>query len=165
MLRAIATSRDDVLNLVSADIDQVATDLRSETHNLVQGLREENDDKHSLAHKEIDVAKAASANAVAMVEDLRCEIKEDQVSIAARIKCDEVDPLRVEMHAALASRDAVIVALHAATGAPRPFATVDQASQSAALAANSSVVFSAQPPDVLPFLRSSSGIHSLYLFS
>ena len=55
-----------------------------------------------MAHRESEAASTAAASAVALVENLKFELREEHEDYAASLKQDVIDPLRVEMVAALA---------------------------------------------------------------
>ena len=105
LYKAMAQSRDEVLGLVSNEINQVATELRGESNDLAAQLRAEAETRHETAHRESEVAAGTAAKAVAMVEDLRAEFQENQSAVATRMRKEEVDPLREEMKVELARRD------------------------------------------------------------
>ena len=54
----------------------------------------------------MDAATDATAGAVAIVDDLRCEVKENRDAIVTAVRREEVEPLRLEFREALAERDA-----------------------------------------------------------
>ena len=59
----------------------------------------------------MDAATAAAAGAVAIVDDLKCEMKENRDVIVTAVRIEEVEPLRLEVREALAERDAKFEAL------------------------------------------------------
>ena len=79
----------------------MASELRKEAKVQASEINLKNDFKHDVAHKGVEAVSAAVAGAVALVEDLRCE----KAEIVASVKRDEVEPLRLELHAALNTRD------------------------------------------------------------
>ena len=107
----VAASRAEVLEIVHQDIEHVAADIRGENAELAARLREEAEEKQALVHRENEAAAAAAARAIAIAEDLRFELREEQANYAASLQRDVVDPLRLEFVGALATRDAQIEAL------------------------------------------------------
>ena len=59
----------------------------------------------------MDAATAAAAGAVAIVDDLRCEVKENRDVIVTAVRIEEVEPLCLEVREAFAERDEKFEAL------------------------------------------------------
>ena len=106
MYRHVAASREEVLTLVSNDIDSVANDLRVESEEMGAKIRAENQEKHELVRRDVDAVSIAAAGAVAQVEDIRCEMAQKHGDIVAAVRREEVEPLRLELREALAVNEA-----------------------------------------------------------
>ena len=78
----------------------MASDLRQEAKVQASEIRLKNYFKHDVAHKGVEAVSAEAAGAVAVVEDFRCK----KAEIVASVKRDKVEPLRLELHAALNTR-------------------------------------------------------------
>ena len=113
LINHVASSREEVLQLVSADIDSAVSEVRSELSQQVRGVREECEEQHQ-------VIKSTAAFAVASVDDLRSELASKDSELLDQIRLGELDPLRKEFKEELAARDLVIAQLkdNAAVGEP-----------------------------------------------
>ena len=100
--------------MVSNDLDRVQCDMRAETSEQVRDVRQEADEKFQAAHVQIEAAKASSAAAVAVAEDLRVVVEDNNAKVNSHLALVKNQPSREEVTEALALRDAEIAALQLA---------------------------------------------------
>ena len=79
----------------------MASNLRQEAKVQASEIRLKNYFNHDVAHKGVEAVFAAAAGAVALVEDFRFK----KAEIVSSVKRDEVETLRLKVHAALNTRD------------------------------------------------------------
>ena len=131
---------------------------------LADGLRVEANTEIAVVHREAEDAKASAASAVAQVEDLRCEVGEEKGGMAVALR-HEVEPLRAELHDALATRDERFNLLCADVDRIRPSAPEANPQPSDMELANSKAVADLQSKLVLMEKKTDNALAKLVLFT
>ena len=92
LMRHVANSRDEVLQLVSGDIDSAVADVRADMSQQVKDVRDECVEHQLVTKKDIESAKSTAASAVASVDDLRAELAEKEGALVGRVRGEELTP-------------------------------------------------------------------------